>query len=162
MAKEQEVVKLARAASMSSKAGNPYRLSQYGGGAAADAGAPERPLLAAADDENKLERLQADIDFNEAIIDERNRDIEQIESTIGEVNEIFKDLANIVAEQGEMLNQMDSNIESAVQNTGGAAKALRIANDYHSSAMKKQICLGITCVIVLAIVITAIYYGAKH
>lgn len=56
----------------------------------------------------RLERLEADIAFNDAIIAEREEDIKEIEQTIGEVNEIFRDLASIVNEQGDMLSKCPS------------------------------------------------------
>eukprot|EP00300_Choanocystis_sp_HF-7_P041791 c8579_g1_i1.p2 GENE.c8579_g1_i1~~c8579_g1_i1.p2 ORF type:complete len:307 (-),score=70.77 c8579_g1_i1:46-927(-) len=158
LAKEETVIKQARAASVSAKS-NPYRLSQQvtDSAMAASGRDAEAPLLA--EDPDRLQRIQAEINFNEAIIEERSNDIVQIEATIGEVNEIFKDLANIVSEQGEMLGQMDQNIESAVANTGGAAKQLRIANEYHKSARNKQVCCIIIVVVVIGIVIAAISLG---
>lgn len=40
-----------------------------------------------------------DIAFNEAIIEERDQGIQEIQDQIGEANEIFKDLAVLVHEQ---------------------------------------------------------------
>lgn len=44
-----------------------------------------------------------EISFNEAIIEERDHGIQEIQQQIGEVNEIFKDLAVLVHEQGAMI-----------------------------------------------------------
>lgn len=162
MAKEESLIKIARTESISKKA-NPHRLSQMpvdGGAGMADELASQQQSLIAADPE-RLQRLNAEIDFNDAIIAEREADIVVIEQTIMEVNSIFTDLANIVTEQGEMLNQMDQNIESAVSNTGGAAKQLRIANDYHQSARNKQVCCLIIVVVIVGVVIAAISLGLK-
>lgn len=49
--------------------------------------------------------LDNEIAFNEAIIDERDQGIEEIQNQIGEVNEIFKDLAVLVHEQGAMIGE---------------------------------------------------------
>lgn len=46
--------------------------------------------------------LDNEIAFNEAIIEEREQGIQEIQEQIGEVNEIFKDLAVLVHEQGAM------------------------------------------------------------
>ncbi|MCH98661.1 syntaxin-22-like, partial [Trifolium medium] len=47
--------------------------------------------------------LDNEISFNEAIIEEREQGIQEIQQQIGEVNEIFKDLAVLVHEQGAMI-----------------------------------------------------------
>ena len=49
--------------------------------------------------------LDNEISFNEAIIDERDQGIQEIQNQIGEVNEIFKDLAVLVHEQGVMIGE---------------------------------------------------------
>lgn len=47
-----------------------------------------------------------EIAFNEAIIEEREQGIQEIQQQIGEVNEIFKDLAVLVHEQGTMIGNL--------------------------------------------------------
>lgn len=49
--------------------------------------------------------LDNEIAFNEAIIEEREQGIHEIQQQIGEVNEIFKDLAVLVHEQGAMIGK---------------------------------------------------------
>ena len=50
--------------------------------------------------------LDNEISFNEAIIEEREQGIQEIQQQIGEVNEIFKDLAVLVHEQGAMIGNL--------------------------------------------------------
>ncbi|KAI8014474.1 Syntaxin-22 [Camellia lanceoleosa] len=64
--------------------------------------------------------LENDIVFNEAIIEEREQGIEEIQQQIGEVNEIFKDMAVLVHEQGVMIDDISSNIESSHAGTAQA------------------------------------------
>ena len=52
--------------------------------------------------------LDNEIAFNEAIIEEREQGIQEIQQQIGEVNEIFKDLAVLVHEQGTMIGKFFS------------------------------------------------------
>jgi syntaxin 7 len=47
--------------------------------------------------------LDNEIVFNEAIIEERDQGIQEIQHQITEVNEIFKDLAVLVHDQGAMI-----------------------------------------------------------
>lgn len=49
--------------------------------------------------------MDNEITFNEAIIEERDQGIQEIQHQIGEVNEIFKDLAVLVHEQGAMIGK---------------------------------------------------------
>lgn len=44
--------------------------------------------------------LDNEVAFNEAVIEERQQGIEEIQSQAREVNEIFKDLAVLIHEQG--------------------------------------------------------------
>uniref|UniRef100_M1BIG8 Syntaxin n=1 Tax=Solanum tuberosum TaxID=4113 RepID=M1BIG8_SOLTU len=57
--------------------------------------------------------LDNEIAFNEAIIEERDLGIQEVQQQIGEVNEIFKDLAVLVHEQGTMIDDIGSNIENS-------------------------------------------------
>ncbi|KAK3026683.1 hypothetical protein RJ639_041530 [Escallonia herrerae] len=57
--------------------------------------------------------LDNEIAFNEAIIEERDQGIHEIQQQIGEVNEIFKDLAVLVHEQGTVIDDIGSNIENS-------------------------------------------------
>jgi len=50
--------------------------------------------------------LDNEISFNEAIIEEREQGIKEIQEQIGEVNEIFKDLAVLVHEQSPMIGKL--------------------------------------------------------
>ncbi|OVA02880.1 Target SNARE coiled-coil domain [Macleaya cordata] len=68
--------------------------------------------------------LDNEIVFNEAIIEEREQGIQEIQQQIGEVNEIFKDLAVLVHEQGAMIDDIDSNIESSYAATVQAKSQL--------------------------------------
>lgn len=49
--------------------------------------------------------LDNEIAFNEAIIEERDQGIQEIQEQIGEVSEIFKDLAVLVHDQGAMIGK---------------------------------------------------------
>ncbi|MBA0680431.1 hypothetical protein Goari_012126, partial [Gossypium aridum] len=69
--------------------------------ASSDKSAEQRALLVERRQEVVL--LDNEIAFNEAIIDEREQGIQEIQQQIGEVNEIFKDLAVLVHEQGTMI-----------------------------------------------------------
>ncbi|KAJ0427863.1 putative target SNARE coiled-coil domain, syntaxin domain, syntaxin/epimorphin [Helianthus annuus] len=72
--------------------------------------------------------LDNEIAFNEAIIEERDQGIQEIQNQIGEVNEIFKDLAVLVHEQGTMIDDIGSNIENSHAATSQAKSHLAKAS----------------------------------
>lgn len=57
-------------------------------------------------------------------IQQRGEAIEAIESTISELGSIFGQLASMVSEQSEMIERIDANTESVVENVQGAQKEL--------------------------------------
>ncbi|KAH6771019.1 hypothetical protein C2S52_015822 [Perilla frutescens var. hirtella] len=75
-------------------------------------------------------RMENEIVLNEAIIGEREQGIIEIQKEIGEVNEIFRDLAQLVREQGAMIGDISSNIEGShgaiTQGAGHLDKASNI------------------------------------
>ncbi|MFQ6632331.1 hypothetical protein Gotur_008777 [Gossypium turneri] len=74
--------------------------------------------------------LDNEIAFNEAIIEERELGIQEIQQKIGEVNEIFKDLAVLVHEQGALIDDIGTHIENSqaatVQAKSHLVKAAKI------------------------------------
>jgi syntaxin 7 len=48
-------------------------------------------------------QLENEVVLNEAVIEEREQGIQEIYQQIGEVNEIFKELADVVNEQGYLI-----------------------------------------------------------
>merc|ERR1719155_199407 len=77
----------------------------------------------------RQEQLQLDnrIEYNDALIEEREQGIVEIQQQIGEVNEIFQDLAVLVNEQGEMIEDIESNIVKTSQQTAAGKKQLKMA-----------------------------------
>jgi t-SNARE complex subunit (syntaxin) len=75
-----------------------------------------------------------------------------------EVNAIFKDVANLVDEQGDTLNSAEDHVEVAVTETGRGVVELEKASKYQASTKKKVLCM-LACVIILVIVVGAIVAG---
>ncbi|CAI0471071.1 unnamed protein product [Linum tenue] len=67
---------------------------------------PEERSLLMETKRQEVVLLDNEIAFNEAIIEEREQGIHEIQQQIGEVNEIFKDLAVLVHEQGTMIGEL--------------------------------------------------------
>lgn len=66
------------------------------------------PMIQEAAKRQELTQLDNEIEFNEAIIAEREQSIVEIEQAIHEVNEIFRELGSMVHEQQGMIGIDDS------------------------------------------------------
>ncbi|KAF3332732.1 syntaxin-22-like protein [Carex littledalei] len=88
--------------------------------------------------------LDNEIAFNEAIIEERDQGIQEIQNQIGEANEIFKDLVVLVHEQGSVIDDIDSNIENAAAATVQAKTQLAKASKTQKSNSSLVVCKEIS------------------
>lgn len=93
------------------------------------------PLL----DLKSLEELDNEILFNETIIEEREHEIIHISEGIQELNGIFMDLARIVGDQGEMIDNIEQNVENGLMNVQGANNELTKAQN-HQKRSRKLLC----------------------
>jgi len=108
-----------------------------------------------------LMQIENEREFNDAMIQDREEGIKQIEATITEVGGIFQDLAQIVHEQGFMIDNIESNVESTSHHTAEAVVELRKASKHQRSARTKMCWLMLIIAIVLGVIAVAIYFGIK-
>ncbi|XP_069091269.1 syntaxin-7 [Pleurodeles waltl] len=93
------------------------------------------------------------------LIEERETSIRQLEADILNINEIFKDLGAMIHEQGDMIDSIEANVESADVHVQQANQQLARASEYQSKSRKK-ICILIVVLVVAAVVIGLIIWGA--
>jgi len=104
--------------------------------------------------------MQEEYDMEQ--LQERQRQINQLESDILDVNTIFKDLATLVHDQGEVIDSIEANVESTHVRVQEGTEQLRQAETYKNKARKKKFILAIILIIVLAIIIGIIAYSVKN
>ena len=80
-------------------------------------------------------QMEEEVDLED--LREREQSIRKIESDIVDVNQIFKDLATMVHAQGEVIDSIEANVESAAIQVQEGASQLSKARDY-------QVCLLIS------------------
>ncbi|KAH8697222.1 SNARE domain protein [Talaromyces proteolyticus] len=102
---------------------------------------------------------QDEVDFQEALIIERESEIRNIEQSVGELNELFRDVAHIVHEQGGELDIISENVENVTTDTQGANVELRSASRYQKNARNKMCCLLVILAVILTIIIVAAVVG---
>ncbi|KAL5793550.1 hypothetical protein ACOSP7_002144 [Xanthoceras sorbifolium] len=95
--------------------------------------------------------LHNEIAFNEAVIEERDQGLREIQEQIGQANEIFKDLAVLVHEQGVVIDDVHSNIESSSDATTHARTQLDKASK--SVKTKSSWCWWVLGIFVVVLII---------
>ncbi|KAI5959977.1 VAM3 [Candida margitis] len=105
-------------------------------------------------DQNLVE--QTELQYHLQLTEERNREIEQVTEGIMEVNSIFKDLDQLIHQQGEQLNTVEDNILQLHGNTQQADRELTKANNYQKSKGKWSCILLTALTIIVLIIVLAV------
>jgi len=147
IAAEKEKESVSRARSMSSQMPTPSPMGGYS----------DEHGLAAHDRTAGGIQVQAEEEISVELIEERERAIRQLEADIVGVNEIFRDLATMVYEQGDMIDSIEANVDSAAVHVEDANVQLHKASDYQKAARKKMCCILVTLVIVAGVLGLIIY-----
>ncbi|PUZ61399.1 hypothetical protein GQ55_4G273000 [Panicum hallii var. hallii] len=104
----------------------------------------------------ELSLLDNEITFNEALIEEREREIRKIQQEISEINEIFRDLAKLVHDQQGAIDVVESNIETAAMETSkGEEELSRAAQTQESNSSMK--CLLVTVLGFLMLIFALVF-----
>ncbi|CAG2101509.1 unnamed protein product, partial [Medioppia subpectinata] len=88
-------------------------------------------------------QIQMEEECDIELLRDREQAIRKIESDIVEVNQIFKDLATMVHEQGEVIDSIEANVETASIQVHEGTAQLSKARDYQSKARRKTCLLSI-------------------
>ncbi|KAK7286495.1 hypothetical protein RJT34_21521 [Clitoria ternatea] len=95
--------------------------------------------------------LDNEISFNEAMIEEREQGIREVEEQIGQANEIFKDLAVLVHDQGVVIDDIHSNIDASAGATVQAK--VQVAKASKSVKSRTSWCWWLLVIFVVVLVI---------
>lgn len=98
--------------------------------------------------------------FNEA--QDRAKDVAELEASVQEMYQMFMDLATLVNDQGETLNSIEHNLDTAIEYVEKGNEELVKAHMYQKKKRKRCCCLIVFGIIllVIAIVPTSIIIGA--
>jgi len=119
------------------------------GGAATQTTVPSAPKL----------QLQQEVDIQ--MIREREQALQQLESDILDVNQIFKDLAVMVHEQGEIIDSIEANVDSAVVHVDQGATNVQRAAQYQSKVRRKRFFCVIFLIVLIIVVALIIYFSTR-
>ncbi|SPN98837.1 related to the member of the syntaxin family of t-SNAREs TLG2 [Cephalotrichum gorgonifer] len=101
------------------------------------------------------------IHSNDAIILQREREIEEIAQGIIELSDLFRDLQTMIIDQGTMLDRIDYNVERMATDLKDADKELTIAAGYQKKSTKRKIIL-LLFLIVAGLFILLLVKPKKH
>uniref|UniRef100_A0A8C6TUB8 Syntaxin-3 n=1 Tax=Neogobius melanostomus TaxID=47308 RepID=A0A8C6TUB8_9GOBI len=84
-------------------------------------------------------------------IESRHKDIVRLESSIKELHDMFVDIAMLVENQGEIVDNIEQNVSKSVDHIVEAKEQTKKAVKYQTSARKKTVIVVVVVVILLAI-----------
>ncbi|KAG4101866.1 t-SNARE [Neocallimastix lanati (nom. inval.)] len=90
-------------------------------------------------------------------IQERHQEIIKIEQTVLELQQLFIDMQVLVKDQGEVINQIECNVQSANENTEQGVEELKTAVVYQKKARKKLIILILLILIIIIVILVIIF-----
>lgn len=90
------------------------------------------------------------VSMNEQMIMQRDKELREIMSSITDLQDLFKDLSQMVIEQGTILDNIEYNVQQVVEHTEMAVQELTTANKYQKTAR------GWICAIILVVVIVGL------
>lgn len=99
--------------------------------------------------ENQLLELEG----IESQVETRSQEITKIAKSINELNSVFKELANLVVEQGTVLDRIDYNMENVAKDTAAANKELVRADETQKSGRVQKCLLALIAFIILNLLI---------
>jgi t-SNARE complex subunit (syntaxin) len=94
-------------------------------------------------------------------VESRHAEILKLERSIIELHDLFVDVAQLVETQGEMVDNIEQNVNSATDKVEVANTELHQARTYQSAARKKMILIGICIVITLIILAIILFFVIK-
>ncbi|CAH2352176.1 syntaxin Vam3p [[Candida] railenensis] len=100
---------------------------------------------------------ESELQYHLLLTEERNQEINQINEGIVEINSIFKDLGELVHQQGDQLDTIEENILQLHGHTQQAEQELVKANEYQRKKGKWScIVLVALCVFILIVVLAVL------
>ncbi|GHJ89268.1 hypothetical protein NliqN6_5670 [Naganishia liquefaciens] len=103
-----------------------------------------------------LTQTQRQRHTNESTIRRRDAEITQIAESITELADLFRDMSNLVVEQGTVLDSVEYNVEMTSRELEGAVEELKVAQTYQRRTGKRK-CILLLILIIIGLIIVLIY-----
>lgn len=103
-------------------------------------------------EELTMKQLQT-LQENTTFVKEREREILNITKSIVEVNHLFKDLAELIVDQGTVLDRIDYNIEQSNVQVKSALKSVKKAEQYQKKNRKMMAIVVLSSIVIFLLII---------
>ena len=101
-------------------------------------------------------QLHQTTNANDALIQQREREIEDIAQGIIGLSDLFRDLNTMIIDQGTLLDRIDYNIERTATDVRAAEKDIVVAERYQKKSTKRKIIFLLILIIFGVIVLLVI------
>lgn len=99
--------------------------------------------------------LESRLQYNDALIDERDEGIQDIQRNIQDIQEMFQDMAVLVHDQGLQIDDIDANVSTYELRTEQAGQEIVKADTYQRAARNRK-CILLTIVIIVVVVLVLV------
>ncbi|OCF34380.1 syntaxin 16 [Kwoniella heveanensis BCC8398] len=89
-------------------------------------------------------------------IQQRSNEITQIASSISELADLFRDLGNMIVEQGTVLDSVEYNVQQTARELNGAVEELKVAQRYQTNTGRRK-CILFLVLSIVGLIIILIY-----
>jgi len=111
---------------------------------------------------SKADELQIqEIDYNEDVINDRQRDIDKVGQVIRILNDINKLQAHEVEKQAENIDVIVDHIGTTKENVKKANQEIRVASKSTKNSMKRNICIFLTVLAIAVMIFVIVIYVKK-
>ncbi|ORX89825.1 t-SNARE [Basidiobolus meristosporus CBS 931.73] len=95
-------------------------------------------------------------------VQSRHDDIKKIEKSIVELARLYEEMQTLIMLQDEMVQQIDSHMESTVNHGYEANKQMDQAIGYAKASRKKKICLFVFFLLLVIVIVLVVYFTQFH
>ena len=104
---------------------------------------------------------QSQLRSDDTAIITREREIEEIAKGILDLSTLFRDLQNIVIDQGSILDRIDYNVDRMAVDVKAADKELTVATGYQKKSVKRKIILLLLLLVVAMFILLGLKLGRR-
>ena len=94
-------------------------------------------------------------------LDKRTHEITQIASSVAELADLFRDLSNLVVEQGTVLDSVEYNVQQTARELVAAEDELKVAQTYQARTGRRK-CILFLVLCIVGLIIVLIYKPRGH
>ncbi|KAG8926918.1 hypothetical protein FRC01_008224 [Tulasnella sp. 417] len=124
-------------------------------------------LTALQEDVEALKQRQTQQQQQQAVVNAepdfqtRSREITEIAKSIASLAEVFKDLSNLVIDQGTILDSVEYNMEQTAVHVQEAAKDLDVATKHQKNIGRRK-CIFLLLLIIVGLILVLIFKPRRH